>query len=212
MSERDAILARVRRGAGRRALHPGPHPPPELPGGWDTFAATLATVGGEAHGPFAPNALGDALVALVRRRTDGGRVVASRARPSGRAAGPGRWRASPRSATASQTPRWRSCSAAPPPPIAERSRCWKTTRRTARSPSSASASCCCSRWPASGPTSTARGIHCRPRRGGATTSPGSAGRRRPRTSSRRSSTARTVRSGSTWSASSIEVRFAQAPA
>jgi L-lactate dehydrogenase complex protein LldG len=76
VSERDAILARVRRGAGRRALHPGLHPPPELPGGWDTFAATLASVGGEAHGPFAPHALGEALVALVRRRADGGRVVA----------------------------------------------------------------------------------------------------------------------------------------
>ena len=89
MSERDAILARVRRGAPRRALHPGAHPPPPLAGGWETFATTLAEVGGEAHGPVAKHALGDALVELVRRRAEGGRVVAE---PSaGELAGRGPW-------------------------------------------------------------------------------------------------------------------------
>jgi hypothetical protein len=76
VSEREDILARVRRGAKRRALHPGEHPPPPLAGGWERFAATLAEVGGEAHGPFAPHLLADALARLVRRRSDGGRVVA----------------------------------------------------------------------------------------------------------------------------------------
>jgi len=76
LSERDDILARVRRGALRRAAHPGPHPAPALPGGWEVFAAMLARVGGEAHGPFAPHTLGAALAALVRLRAGGGRCVA----------------------------------------------------------------------------------------------------------------------------------------
>jgi L-lactate dehydrogenase complex protein LldG len=76
MSERDDILERVRRGARRGATHPGPHPAPSLAGGWQTFAAMLARVGGEAHGPFAPHALGAALGVLVRQRAGGGRCVA----------------------------------------------------------------------------------------------------------------------------------------
>jgi L-lactate dehydrogenase complex protein LldG len=76
MAERDEILARVQRGALRRAAHPGPHPPPALPVGWDVFATALARVGGEAHGPFPQHALGVALAALVRRRAEGGRAVA----------------------------------------------------------------------------------------------------------------------------------------
>ena len=76
MSERDDILARVRRGAARRALHPGPHPAPTLDGSWEVFAKGLARVGGEAHGPFAPHVLGAALAELVRQRAGGGRAVA----------------------------------------------------------------------------------------------------------------------------------------
>jgi len=76
MSERDDILARVQRGVLRRGQHPGAHPPPDLPGGWSAFAATLARVGGEAHGPFPQHALGSALAELVRRRGAGGRAVA----------------------------------------------------------------------------------------------------------------------------------------
>ena len=89
MSEREEILARIRRGTPRRALHPGPHPAPALPGGWSVFAAALARVGGEAHGPFAHHALDTALAELVRRRADGGRCVAE---PRGAARGAGgRW-------------------------------------------------------------------------------------------------------------------------
>jgi L-lactate dehydrogenase complex protein LldG len=76
VAEREEILARVRHAAKRRALHPGPHPPPPLAGGWERFAATLSEVGGEAHGPFPPHALTGALAELVRRRAEGGRVVA----------------------------------------------------------------------------------------------------------------------------------------
>jgi hypothetical protein len=76
MSERDDILARVRRGARRRALHPGAHPPPPLAGGWREFAALLERVGGATHGPFAAHALGGALGELVRQRAQGGRCVA----------------------------------------------------------------------------------------------------------------------------------------
>jgi hypothetical protein len=76
VSERDEILERIRRGAQRRAAHPGAHPPPALPGGWSAFAAALARAGGEAHGPFARHALGAALAELVRRRAEGGRCVA----------------------------------------------------------------------------------------------------------------------------------------
>jgi L-lactate dehydrogenase complex protein LldG len=76
MSEREDILARISRGSLRRAAHPGPHPAPVLPGGWSVFAAALARVGGEAHGPFAHHALDAALAELVRRRADGGRCVA----------------------------------------------------------------------------------------------------------------------------------------
>jgi L-lactate utilization protein LutC len=76
VSERDDILARVRAGARRRAAHPGPHPAPALAGGWDAFAAELARAGGEAHGPVAKHTLPAALAALVRRRAEGGRVVA----------------------------------------------------------------------------------------------------------------------------------------
>jgi len=76
MADREDILARVARGALRRALHPGTHPAPALPGGWSVFAATLARVGGEAHGPYPQHALGAALAELVRRRADGGRAVA----------------------------------------------------------------------------------------------------------------------------------------
>src|SRR5688572_20370604 len=71
MSERDEILERVRRGARRKAAHPGAHPPPALPGGWGAFAAALARAGGEAHGPFPLHALGAALAQLVRQRAEG---------------------------------------------------------------------------------------------------------------------------------------------
>jgi len=98
VSERDDILARVRQGAPRRTRHPGLHPPPALPGGWDVFAAALAGVGGEAHGPYSPHALGGALKELVRRRAEGGRAVAE---PSAaELAGRGPWETAREPATA----------------------------------------------------------------------------------------------------------------
>ncbi len=93
MSERDDILARVRRGALRRARHPGLHPAPPLAGGWPAFAAALASAGGEAHGPFPSHALGPALALLVRRRAAGGRVVAERS--AAELAGRGPWESAP---------------------------------------------------------------------------------------------------------------------
>jgi L-lactate dehydrogenase complex protein LldG len=93
MAEREDILARVERGAERRASHPGAHPPPDLPGGWDAFARMLARVGGEAHGPVPKHALNAALAELVRRRAGGGRTVAE---PSAaRLVGRGPWEIAP---------------------------------------------------------------------------------------------------------------------
>lgn len=76
MSARDDILARVRRAAGHRAAHPGAHPPPEIAGGFALFAATLTSVGGEAHGPVPAAELGDTVGALLEAWGEAGRVVA----------------------------------------------------------------------------------------------------------------------------------------
>ena len=101
MSERDDILARVRRGALRRAAHPGPHPAPALPGGWSVFAAALAARRRRGARPVR--------AARARRRARragaparGRRARRRRAERGGAApaAGPGRSRASPRSAHA----------------------------------------------------------------------------------------------------------------
>src|SRR5262249_61958057 len=75
------------------AAHPGAHPSPALPGGWSAFAASLARVGGEAHGPFAPHVLPGALAELVRSRAEGGRCVA--APSAAELAGPGPWEVAP---------------------------------------------------------------------------------------------------------------------
>ncbi len=89
MSDRDAILERVRRAARHRAPAPDRYRPPALAGGWETFAAGLAGVGGEAHGPYAPQALSVRLGELVRRRAEGGRVVAEAS--AAELAGSGPW-------------------------------------------------------------------------------------------------------------------------
>ena len=77
MSEREAILARVRRAAGHVQEHPGRYRPPELPCDWERFAARLRSVGGEAYGPLAPDALRDTLVRLVGAWAADRRVVAA---------------------------------------------------------------------------------------------------------------------------------------
>ena len=76
MSGRDVVLAAVRRATQTGVAHPGPHPAPELPGDFASFAATLVSVGGEAHGPFARTALAAAVLAHAQRWAAGGRIVA----------------------------------------------------------------------------------------------------------------------------------------
>jgi L-lactate dehydrogenase complex protein LldG len=85
-NEREAVLAAVRRAAGRRAAHPGAYTPEALreaaasgsapaAGAWAAFAAALAGVGGRAHGPFAAGALAAAVSSLARDRAAGGRAL-----------------------------------------------------------------------------------------------------------------------------------------
>ena len=76
MSGRDLVLAAVRRATRQGVAHPGPHPPPPLAADFASFAAMLATVGGEAHGPLARASLADAVLAHARRWAAGGRIVA----------------------------------------------------------------------------------------------------------------------------------------
>jgi L-lactate dehydrogenase complex protein LldG len=93
MSERDAILARVRSAVERRAPHPGAYAAPPGPRDWETFAAALRAVGGEPLGPLARAALGFELSRLCRSWAPGGRVVAGG--PALAALGPGPWQAAP---------------------------------------------------------------------------------------------------------------------
>ncbi|MEN8160777.1 MAG: hypothetical protein ABFS41_11960, partial [Myxococcota bacterium] len=76
MADREAIIERVRRAARHRATVPDAYAPPPLPGSWETFAASLTGVGGEAHGPWPRHELGRRLAELVRDRAAGGRSVA----------------------------------------------------------------------------------------------------------------------------------------
>jgi L-lactate dehydrogenase complex protein LldG len=75
MSARDTLLRRVRDAARHEVPHPGPFRP--LPGvsGWERFAETLCSVGGEPVGPVARAELGPTLVELCRS-AGSGRVVA----------------------------------------------------------------------------------------------------------------------------------------
>ena len=76
MNARDRVLAAVRRATRNGVAHPGPHPAPPLPADFAHFAATLVSVGGEAHGPFARAALGEVVLAHAQRWAAGGRIVA----------------------------------------------------------------------------------------------------------------------------------------
>ena len=83
MSERDAILARVRAGARRRDPHPGSYAAPALPADWTTFSERLRSVGGEPYGPIGRADLADTVERLVAGWAGGGvvrqlRVSASR--------------------------------------------------------------------------------------------------------------------------------------
>ena len=88
MSDRAFVLERLRRATRRRVPHPGLHPPPALPGGWETFAAALRGAGGEAHGPFDPQRLTDRMRSLASERSRSGRIVAVEAAASQLGAGP----------------------------------------------------------------------------------------------------------------------------
>lgn len=76
MSGRDAVLAAVRRATRYGVEHPGPHPAPPLAADFTSFAATLVSVGGEAHGPFPRESLAEAVLAQARDWAAGGRIVA----------------------------------------------------------------------------------------------------------------------------------------
>lgn len=69
-SDREAILAAVRRGAPHRQPHPGAHRAPALGSGFESFATSLAEAGGLAHGPFAPADLAGCVANLARARAD----------------------------------------------------------------------------------------------------------------------------------------------
>jgi L-lactate dehydrogenase complex protein LldG len=77
VADRETILERVRRAARHRAGAPDAYAPPSLPGSWDTFAASLAGVGGQAHGPWPRHELARRLAELVRGRAAGRRSVAA---------------------------------------------------------------------------------------------------------------------------------------
>ncbi len=76
VSGRDRVLAAVRRATRHGVAHPGAHPAPLLAADFASFAATLAAVGGEAHGPLARASLADAVLEHARGWAAGGRIVA----------------------------------------------------------------------------------------------------------------------------------------
>jgi L-lactate dehydrogenase complex protein LldG len=76
VSDRDAILARIRAAGAGATPHPGVYPAPALPAGVADFAAALRRAGGEALGPLARAALGAAVLDQARRFSVSGRVVA----------------------------------------------------------------------------------------------------------------------------------------
>jgi L-lactate utilization protein LutC len=76
VSARDAVLAAVRRAARHEATHPGAHPSPIAGANFDAFALRLATVGGEAFGPFGSAEFAPAVLAHANAWAEGGRIVA----------------------------------------------------------------------------------------------------------------------------------------
>jgi L-lactate dehydrogenase complex protein LldG len=89
VNPRETILARVRSAARRERAHPGAFSPAVRSVRWPAFAQALAAVGGEAHGPLAPEASSAYAADLCERRADGGRIVASAS--ACRQLGPGPW-------------------------------------------------------------------------------------------------------------------------
>ncbi len=94
MSARERILARVRGAVGGVLAPPSPFVPAERSTDFADFARLLVLAGGEAHGPFAPEALASRVAERCRTWSGGGRVLASDAAVSRLGDGP--WRAIPR--------------------------------------------------------------------------------------------------------------------
>lgn len=69
------MLASVRRAVQHAVPHPGAHPSPAGDAGFEAFAARLHGVGGEAHGPFARDAIASAVRTHARAWAGGGRTV-----------------------------------------------------------------------------------------------------------------------------------------
>lgn len=61
MSDRERILARVRRAARHTVPHPGAHPTPEISGALESFGRALRAAGGEVDGPRPRAELGTAI-------------------------------------------------------------------------------------------------------------------------------------------------------
>ena len=72
MSARDGVLARVRGALRHEVAHPGAFEPARMDSGWERFASTLTSVGGEPVGPVESADLRWALSELC---ADAGRVV-----------------------------------------------------------------------------------------------------------------------------------------
>ncbi|MAE93700.1 MAG: hypothetical protein CL910_03485 [Deltaproteobacteria bacterium] len=89
MSDREAILQRVRGAVRHEVDHPGAHPAPSLAGGFERFATRLRGVGGEAHGPVPSWQVGEVVTGVVNLRAEGGRVFA--AESASEVLGPGVW-------------------------------------------------------------------------------------------------------------------------
>jgi L-lactate dehydrogenase complex protein LldG len=75
VSDREAILARIRAAAPGAIPHPGVYAAPTLPAGVEEFAGALRRAGGEALGPLPRAALGAAVLERARRLAVSGRLV-----------------------------------------------------------------------------------------------------------------------------------------
>jgi L-lactate dehydrogenase complex protein LldG len=74
--ERDRVIEPVRAAVRHAVPHPGPHPSPPGPADFQSFAARVRDVGGEAHGPLARARLGAAVAGRASALAPAGRRVA----------------------------------------------------------------------------------------------------------------------------------------
>lgn len=88
MSDREQILAAVRRAVGHRAPPADRYAGPGGSADWARFAEVLASVGGEALGPVPRDELAAEVARLAAARADGGRVVVAGAAADALGVGP----------------------------------------------------------------------------------------------------------------------------